>query len=443
MFNPTIFKSYDVRGIYPSELDEETMQKIGSAFVRFLGATKVLVGFDMRVSGQSLSDAFMRGCVQMGADVMNIGQVSTDALYFASGKYNLPGVMITASHNPKDFNGVKFCKAGAEPIGPDTGLLEIKSMVEKGEFVPAERPGTIEIKENIFAEFREHCYKFADISKINPLKIVVDAGNGMAGKMVPAVFEKLACEIVPMYFDLDGTFPNHMANPIEKENNAALVERIKTEKADLGLAFDGDADRVFFFDEFGVSLDSSFVTAMIAKKMLEKNSGAKIVYTVVVSKAVPEIVEMNGGEPLLTKVGHSTIKQVMKDSGAVFGGEHSGHYYFRDNYRADSGIIAALIVLEMISESGKKLSELIKEFQLWHKIDEINFPVTNKDAVIAKLREKFKDNIAQQFDGVTFDFGDWWFNIRASGTESLLRFNMEARTEELMNEKMAEVVALI
>jgi phosphomannomutase len=442
LINQSIFKAYDFRGKYPEQMNEEIMERIGRAFVEFLQAKEILVGWDMRVSTPALSKAFMAGANKQGAKIIALGQISTDALYFASGRYGLAGAMITASHNPKEWNGVKFCRAGAEPIGEDSGLNEMKQLVLNQKFKDAPG-GSIQAKERILEEFREHCWRFVDVKKIKPLKIVVDAGNGMAGKLVPAIFNGLPCEIVPLYFDLDGNFPNHPASPIEKVNNADLMAKVKEVNADLGLAFDGDADRVFFIDENSEMLDSSFITALIAKKMLEKNSGEKIIYTVTVSRAVPETVEKNGGVALMTRVGHSFIKKLMKEENAIFGGEHSGHYYFRDNFRADSGIIAALIVIEMLSEARVKMSELIKEFQTYYRIEETNSTVSDKDAVVDKLKEKYSGHLMQEFDGVSFDFSDWWFNVRPSNTEPVLRLNLEAKTKEVMEEKAKEVLDVI
>ena len=316
-------------------------------------------------------------------------------------------------------------------------------MVLKNVWEKVEKIGKIVKKTNILAEFAEHCHQFIDKNKIKPLKIVVDAGNGMAGKIVPIIFANLPCEIIPLYFELDGSFPNHPPSPIELENNLALIDKVKEVGADLGLAFDGDADRAFFIDENGEMIDSSLIVAMVAKKMLEKNPGATIIYTVVVSKVVPELVKKMGGRTLMTKVGHSYIKEKMKETNAVFAGEHSGHYYFRDNFRADSGIITALVVLQMLSESGKKMSELLQEFKIYHKIEETNFKVVDKDIVINKLKEKFRDKITQDFDGVTFDFGDWWFNVRPSNTEPVLRLNLEAKTKEMVEEKFGEIKEMI
>lgn len=439
----SIFKAYDFRGTYPNQINEEIMERVGRAFVDFLGAKEVLVGWDMRLSGEALKHAFTLGATKQGAKAIHLGMVTTDALYFASGKYNLPGVMITASHNPKEYNGIKFCRAMAAPISQDTGLLEIKEKVLQNKFIDAPVLGEVEERLGALEDFSEHCFKFIDKNKIKPLKIAIDAGNGMAGKLVTIAFKNLPCLIEPLYFELDGNFPNHQPSPIEKKNNLDLIARIKSSGVDLGLAFDGDGDRVFFFDENGEMLDSSFITAMIAKKMLEKNSGGKVIYTVVVSHAVPDAVRRMDGESLLCRVGHSFIKDLMKSSDAIFGGEHSGHYYFRDNFRADSGVIAALIVLEMLSQSGKKMSELIREFQTYYKIEETNSTVKDAPAVFKKLKEKFGKNITQEFDGVTFDFGDWWFNVRSSNTEPLFRLNLEAKEKKVMEEKTEEILKMI
>ena len=442
MINQEIFKAYDFRGIYPDQFNEEIMEKVGQAFVQHFKIKEIVLGWDMRVSAPAMADAFTRGAVSQGAKVTKIGLISTDMIYFAAGKYDKYGVMITASHNPKEYIGVKFCQPGAVPIGRDTGLLEIQELVNKNQFEPVEG-GLVEAQEGVLAEFAQHCHSFVDKDKLKPLKIVADAGNGMGGLIVPAVFEGLPCEIDPLYFELDGTFPNHSPNPIESENNVDLIARVKETGADLGLAFDGDADRVFFVNEKGEMIDSSWITAMVAKAMLEKNPGATIIQSVVVSKAVSDLVEKMGGKTFISKVGHSYIKQDMKEKDAVFAGEHSGHYYFKDNYRADSGIITALIVIEMLSQSDKSFSELIEEFQTYYRIEETNTKVADKDAVIAKLKEKFGDKLTQDFDGVTFELEDWWFNVRPSNTEPLLRLNLEAKTEALLKEKSEEVLQII
>ena len=443
IIDQSIFKAYDFRGIYPTQLNEEIMERIGRAFVEFIGEKKIIVGVDTRLSSPALMKAFIAGATAQGADIVSLGTVSTDCLYFASGKYNLAGVMITASHNPKEFNGVKFCRRAAEPIGQDTGLMEIKELVLNDQFESTPERGQVEEKNDILVEFREHCHQFIQKEKIKPLKIVADAGNGMAGKIVPAIFDGLPCQIIPLFFELNGDFPNHHPSPIDKDNNRFLIAKVIEEKADLGLAFDGDADRVFFIDERGEMVDSSFITAMIAKKLLEKNPGAKIIYTVTSSRAVPEIARQAGGEPIMTRVGHVFIKQLMKESKAIFAGEHSGHYYFIDNYRADSGVIAALIVIQLLSESGKPMSELMKEFELYYRIEETNSEVADKEKVMARLKEKYNKNLAHELDGLTFEFDDWWFNVRPSNTESLLRLNLEAKKREVMEEKAKEVLAII
>jgi len=439
----SIFKAYDFRGIYPTEIDADVMERIGRAFAIFASSPKILVGYDMRISAPETSVAFIKGIMSMGVNVVDLGQISTDTIYFASGHYNLPGAVITASHNPKEYTGVKFCKPGAEPIGKESGLEDIKEMVLKNEWEEVGNMGEVEKNKNILEEFALHCHKFIDREKIKPLNIVIDAGNGMGGKIVPAVFDSLPFKITPLYFELDGNFPNHSPNPIELENNLDLIAKVKEIGADLGIAFDGDADRAFFVDENGNMIDSSLVVAMVAKKMLEKNPGATIIHNVVVSKIVPELVEKMGGKSFMSKVGHSYIKQDMKETGAVFAGEHSGHYYFKDNFRADSGIITALVVLQMLGESGKKMSELLEEFRVYSKIEETNFKVEDKDVILNKMKEKFRDKITQDFDGVTFDFGDWWFNVRPSNTEPVLRLNLEANTEEMMKEKLDEISKLI
>ncbi|MBT3539226.1 phosphomannomutase/phosphoglucomutase [Candidatus Parcubacteria bacterium] len=442
-FPEHVFKAYDIRGVYPGEIDENVMEKIGKAFADFVKSDKVLLGYDMRVSAPQLSKAFARGVNSQGVGVIDLGQISTDVIYFASGKYNLPGAMITASHNPAQYTGVKFCKAQAEPIGKETGIEEMREMVREDAFLKSENIGGVEENKNILEEFAQHCYGFINLEKIKSFNLVIDAGNGMAGKTVPIVFEKMPCSVTSLYFELDGNFPNHEANPIKKENNEDLIACVKEKHADLGLAFDGDGDRVFFIDENGEMVDSSLITAMVSKKVLEKNPGATIIYNVVVSKSVPELVEKMGGKLFMSKVGHSYIKQDMKDHNASFAGEHSGHYYFKDNYRADSGMIAALYVLELLSESGKKMSELVKEFEVYSKIEETNFEVQNKQIILDKFSEIYKNNITQDFDGITFEFEDYWFNVRPSNTEPVLRLNLEAKTGDIMKEKVEEIKKII
>lgn len=438
-----IFKAYDIRGIYPSELDEEIAYRIGAAFARFVGAEQIAVGRDMRISSPLLADAFSKGACDTGRNVMNLGEVSTDALYFASGRLNVPGAMFTASHNPAEYNGIKLCREQAVPVGSDTGMAEIRALAEADEEIIHEgSPGTIESRD-ILEDYARHCRTFIDPSDLKPRKIAIDAGNGMAGKTVPIVFSELPFEVVPLFFELDGTFPNHPANPIVPENLVDLQKAIIEEGCVAGLAFDGDADRVFLVDEKAEPVTGSLTTALVAERLLKKNPGETILYNLICSRVVPEVIKENGGVPVRTRVGHSFIKKIMADTGAIFGGEHSGHYYFRDNFRADSGMIAALIVLEAMSETSKPLSELLKPFQRYFDSGEINSVVKDQQAVLKKLAAKYSDGEQDWTDGLTVDYPNWWFNCRASNTEPLLRLNLEASTEDLMREKLDEVLALI
>jgi len=443
LINQSIFKAYDFRGRYPAELNPEIIKKIGQAFADFAQNQQILVGGDMRLSTEELKQSFIQGIISQGVNVLDLGLVSTDALYFAAGKYNLPGAMITASHNPKEFNGVKFCRAGAMPIGENSGLLEIKNNVLNKDYLEKEILGQIEKKDNILKEFSDYALTFINQTKIQNKKIIIDAGNGMAGALCPLVFEKLQIDCQPLFFELDGNFPNHQPNPIEKENNRFLIEKIKEEKADLGLAFDGDADRVFFFDEKGESVDSSWITALIAENFLQKEPGSTILYNVNVSKVVPEIAKEYSGKAIMTKVGHSFIKEKMAETKAIFGGEHSGHYYFRDNYRADSGIIAALLVLEKWGEYAISFSELIKKYARYARMEETNFTVENKDEVIEKIKKVYAQYLVQDYDGVSFEMGEWRFGVRGSNTEPLLRLNLEADNEQLLKEKFSELKKFI
>ena len=435
-----IFKAYDIRGVYPEELDEEASSRIGGAFVRFSGGSKLVVGRDMRVSSPSLAKAFIEGVTAEGAAVTDIGEVSTDALYFASGKLDLPGAMFTASHNPARYNGLKLCGPQATPIGEDSGLLDIKKLALEG----APGGGRAEVEtHDVLPEYAAHCRSIVDVAALKPLKIAIDAGNGMAGKTVPMVFGELPFEVVPLFFELDGTFPNHPANPIEAANLVDLQRAVSDEGCDLGVAFDGDADRMFLVDEKNQLVSGSLTTALVAERLLKKHPGETIIYNLICSWTVREVIEENGGRPVRTRVGHSFIKQVMAETGAIFGGEHSGHYYFRDNFRADSGMIAALVVLEAMSEAGAPLSELLHPYQRYSASGEINSEVTDQHATLKLLVERYSDGRQDTIDGLTVEYDDWWFNCRPSNTEPLLRLNLEARTEPLKDEKVEEVLAII
>lgn len=441
-----VVKAYDIRGTVPDQLDETMVEAIGAAFARFARqeggpADRVLIGRDMRPSGVELAAAFARGVTSQGIDVVELGLCSTDELFFAAGYFNAPGAQLTASHNPAQYNGIKLCLAGARPVGEDSGLLDIKAMAAVG-VEPAASVGSV-TKDDVLGAFAAHVRSFVDKSVLRPLSIVADTANGMGGLIVPAVFDGLPFELEIMYGELDGTFPNHPADPIQPENQRDLIARVLERGADVGLAFDGDADRVFLVDDRGQPLSGSLTTAIVAKVMLEKHPGATILHNLICSKAVPEVIRENGGTPVRTRVGHSLIKKVMAETGAAFGGEHSGHYYFRDNYRADSGIIAALVVLEALSAAGVPLSELRKPFERYAASGEINFRVDDPAAVIDRVAESFSDAQQDRLDGLTVDAGDWWFNLRPSNTEPLLRLNLEAPTAGEVERRVAEVRALI
>jgi phosphomannomutase len=442
-----IFKAYDIRGTTPDQLDAELAARIGAAFARFVsgqpgGARKVLIGRDMRTSGIELSQAFAGGVQSQGLDVVDLGLASTDLVYFAAGQLDAPAVMLTASHNPAQYNGMKLCLAGARPVGDDTGLREIKALAAEG-LPPVDGPaGGIESLD-LLRDFARHVQSFVDTTALRPLKFVADTANGMGGLVVPAVFEGLPFDLEIMYGELDGTFPNHPADPIQAENQRDLQARVLEVGADVGLAFDGDADRVFLVDELGQTLSGSLTTAIVAAGVLEKHPGSTILHNCICSKAVPEVIREHGGTPVRTKVGHSYIKAVMADTGAAFGGEHSAHYYFRDNYRADSGSIAALVVLEQLGKSGLSLSELRKPFDRYAASGEINFTVGDPAAVIEQVAAAYAADPQDRLDGLTVDLGEWWFNLRASNTEPLLRLNLEAPDEAACAARVREVQALI
>ncbi len=445
--NPTIFKSYDVRGVYPSELSDEVAYAIGRCFVPMLDAgpkPTVVAGRDMRPSGAKLFAAFARGAADAGADVVDIGMVSTDALYFAVGKFDFDGgVMITASHNPAQYNGMKFTRAKAEAISLDTGLAAMRDRIVSGDLPPkAAAAGTIS-ERNVLDDFAQHCLSFVDPSKVKPMRIAIDAGNGMAGETVPHVFKHLPCDVVPLYFELDGSFPNHPASPIEPENMIDLQAAVRKHQCDLGAAFDGDADRMFVVDEKGDLVDGSTVTALVALNTLKRYPGAKILYNLICSRSVPELITKAGGVPIRSKVGHSIIKAVMREQDIVFGGEHSGHFYFRDNWYADSGMIALLQCLELFGEAGKPVSEVIAPIDTRFRSGEINSTVADAAAKLREIEEHYKDADIDHLDGVTISYPDWWMNVRPSNTEPLLRLNVEGDTKALMERHRDEALALI
>jgi len=449
MIDESIFKAYDIRGIYPDSLCEDVARKIGRAYVDYLGlsGSRVVVGRDMRLSGEPLEGAFIKGVTEAGADVLDIGLVSTDALYFAVGYLEEPGgAMVTASHNPKEYNGLKLCREDAIALSGDHGLRQIRDLISSGELPEAsEYAGSVE-EADITAEYANHCLSFINTGDLRPLKIIVDAGNGMAGKMLPPIFEGLPFEYVPMYFELDGSFPNHPPNPIEPENMEELQERVVAEGADFGAAFDGDADRVFVVDEKGVTISGDLLATLVAKNVLEKEPGAAIIYSAVCSKALPELVRREGGRPIRTRAGHSIIKPQMRSNDAAFGGEHSGHFYFRDNYFADSGIIAMLTVAELVARQESPISELLAPIDPYVRSGEINSEVEDQEAALERVEEHYakRDGVEiDHLDGLTVDFGDWWFNLRPSNTEPLLRLNVEASDRATMERERDEILELV
>lgn len=449
MLDESIFKAYDIRGVYPDTLNEDVARDVGRAFVSHLGlsGSRVIVARDMRLSGEALKDAFIEGVTEAGADVLDLDLISTDALYFAVGHLEEPGgAMITASHNPKEYNGLKLCRENAIALSGDEGIGQIRDLITSDRLPkPAEFSASVE-HGDITEDYAEHCMSFIETENLRPLKIVVDAGNGMAGKMLPPVFEKLPFEYVPMYFELDGSFPNHTPNPIEPENVEELQKRVVEEGADFGAAFDGDADRCFIINEKGETIDGDLLAALVSKSILEKEPGATILHSVVCSKAFPELVEREGGKPIRTKTGHSIIKPQMRKNNAAFGGEHSGHFYFRDNYFADSGIIAMLTVAELVSRDDKPVSELLSPIDPYVRSGEINSEVEDVDDTIQKVEQNYSDNESVEMDyldGLTVDSGDWWFNLRPSNTEPLLRLNLEAQDHETMEQKRDEVLEII
>jgi phosphomannomutase len=440
-----IFKAYDVRGVVPDELDESVAEAVGAAFVRLTGAKSVVTLHDMRSSSAPLAAALGRGAAAQGANVIHGGLGSTDMVYYASGSLDIPGAMITASHNPAKYNGVKLCKAGAKPVGIETGLAEIKQMVADG--VPAYdgEPGTVSSRD-LLPGYAEYLKKLVDISGIRPLKVVVDAGNGMGGYTVPTVFEGLPVTMIPLYFELDGSFPNHEANPIDPKNLRDLQRAVREHQADIGLAFDGDADRCFVVDERGEVVSPSVLTALIATRELAREPGATVIHNLITSRAVPEIISEYGGTPVRTRVGHSFIKAKMAETNAIFGGEHSGHFYFRDFWFADSGMLAALHTLAALGHDDRPLSAILADFSRYSASGEINSEVTDQAATTQRVKDVYAPQpgvTTDELDGLTILGDTWWFNLRPSNTEPLLRLNVEAADEVEMAAIRDEVLGLV
>ena len=446
---PDIFKAYDIRGLVDTELSPDFAFAVGLAFAKFLEINRepstVIIGEDMRPSSPELAEAFSAGVTSNGTNVIRIGLASTDLLYFAAGSKNLPGAMFTASHNPAAYNGIKLCLSGARPIGKETGLQTIEKFVRQGMPV-AMRPAGIETNEDLLQAYADHLHKLVSFKGNRRLKIVIDAGNGMAGFTAPAIFDRLGAEIIPLFFELDGNFPNHEANPIDPANLRDLQKAVLAEKADIGLAFDGDADRCFLVDENGETVDPSLLTALIASRELAKHPGATIIHSLISSRTVVEVINELGGVPVRSRVGHSYIKALRAETGAVFGGEHSGHFYFKDFWRADSGALAALHALAALGEFDQTISQLLAPFKRYVASGEVNSQVADTAEVLKTIREKYaalSEFEIDELDGLTVSTKNWWFNVRASNTEPLLRLNVEADTAANMAAHRDELLALI
>jgi phosphomannomutase len=443
-----IFKAYDIRGLVDDEIDVDFAFATGVAFARFLEKERepatIVIGEDMRPSSPLLAEAFSAGATSQGMDVIRIGLASTDMLYFASGKLGLPGAMFTASHNPAEYNGIKLCLSNARPIGKESGLTTIEKFVRDGSPIAFRNVG-VEKQRNMLEEYVDHLLTLVELKNIRPLKIIVDAGNGMAGYTAPAIFARLNCEVIPMYFELDGTFPNHEANPLDESTLADLKQAMKDQKADLGLAFDGDADRCFLVDERGIAVNPSALTSLIAHRELTKHPGSTIIYNLISSRTVQEVIDENGGVGLRSRVGHSYIKKMMAESGAIFGGEHSGHFYFKEFWRADSGALAALHAIAALGESQKTMSALLEPYDRYVISGEINSVVEDTKAATALVEKTYSTDqvTVDHLDGLTVNGDSWWFNLRPSNTEALLRLNVEASTQAQMETVRDAVLALI
>jgi len=442
-----IVKAYDIRGTTPNEMNDEVAFALGVAFADFVKAPLVIVARDMRVTGESLAASFASGVTSRGVNVLDLGLASTDLVYFAAGKLDAPGAMFTASHNPAEYNGIKFCLSGARPVGIDTGLATIRDAAKS--VLTDSGPGAVAVRgtvssRNMLDEFADHVVSFIDVNALVPMKVVADTANGMGGLIVPVVFERLPMmQLEVMYPELDGSFPNHPADPIQPANQRDLQARVTSGGFDIGLAFDGDADRVFVVDEKGRGLSGSTTTAILAAAVLRNNPGATVLHNLICSRSVPEVIRESGGVPVRTQVGHSNIKQVMAETGAVFGGEHSAHYYFLDNYRADSGIIATMFMLQELSRAKMPLSQLRQPFERYEASGEINTSVSDAQVVMAAVADAYKAHPQDWVDGLTVDCGDWWFNLRPSNTEPLLRLNLEAATRAECDDHVVEVLSLV
>ena len=442
--DPSIFKAYDIRGTYPNQINGDVAYQIGFHLSSLLKPKNVAVGRDMRLSSEELQVHLTRGINDAGVDVIDLGLVSTDGLYFAVGKLGFDaGVMITASHNPKEYNGFKVCRQNAEPLSGVDGLGLVLRAIQSGQEIAKAPSRGVIIRRDLTAAYAAHCLSFIDVAAVKPYRVVIDAGNGMAGATLPPVLKSLPIEVTPLYFELDGSFPNHPASPIELENLVDLQKKIAEVSADFGAAFDGDADRMFLLDRQGRQLGGDMVTALVAKSLLKKHPGETILYNLICSRAVPELVQRMGGRAIRTRVGHALIKPLMKQYNAIFGGEHSGHFYFRENWFADSGLIAFLVCLELISVEGRTLHEMVKEIDPYYRSGEINSRVKSIPDKIELVSREFADGRQDREDGLTVQYDDWWFNLRPSNTEPLVRLNIEAGTPQLLDSKKQHLLRLI
>ncbi|MEW6050873.1 MAG: phosphomannomutase/phosphoglucomutase [Candidatus Zixiibacteriota bacterium] len=442
--DPSIFKAYDIRGTYPRQLNGQVAYQIGAALAGYLECRTIAVGRDMRLSSDELLEQLIRGINDSGVDVIDLGLISTDALYFAVGKFGYDGgVMITASHNPKEYNGFKICRKNAEPLSGSEGLNQMLQAIQEGTWLREASTKGMVVRRDISEEYARHCLSFIDVTKVKPYSIVIDAGNGMAGATLPPVLKHLPVKVTRLFFELDGSFPNHPASPIELENLRDLQKKIAETKADFGVAFDGDADRMFLVDKDGRQLGGDMVTALVAKSLLSKHPRETILYNLICSRAVPELVTRLGGNAIRTRVGHALIKPLMKKNNAIFGGEHSGHFYFRDNWFADSGLIAFLVCLELISVEGTPLHEMVQVIDPYFRSGEINSRVESIPVKIQQVTESYASGKQDTIDGLTVQFDDWWFNLRPSNTEPLLRLNIEANSRKLLEAKTKELLKII
>lgn len=438
-----VFKAYDIRGRTDTgDIDSELYYRIGAVLVRTLDTDRFAVGRDCRASSEELALSLSDGLIEAGAQVVDLGEIPTDVLYYYSGAHSMAGAVVTASHNPAEYNGLKICRAGAVPVGEDSGLAEIKESVKDFSAPVSEKEGSV-VGFDPLPGYLEHIFGVVEPDSIGPLRVAVDGGNGMAGVVLEQVFDRLAANLTGLYLEPDGTFPNHPADPLQEENLADLIAEIRSGDYDIGVAFDGDADRAFFIDDRGKSVPGSTITSLVARYMLAKTPGASIVHNLITSRSVPEIVTELGGTPIRTRVGHSFIKKVMADTGAVFGGEHSGHYYFADNYRADSGMLAMLVMLSVLTASGQKMSELRSEVERYSASGEINFRVEDQIAAVDRIEKAFPDASIDRLDGLSVDAGDFWFNVRASNTEPLLRLNVEAGDDGEVDSAVSRIRAII